>query len=171
MDTHHCFKIVTRNVRETQLLGRLIGDHLQTGVSIRLTGDLGSGKTCFVQGLALGLAVPDGYEITSPSYTLIHEYPGRLAFVHADLYRLADEMDAESIGLGEYFSADTVLAVEWADRLADEFWPVPSLKISFRMQDAESRRLQLFAYGLQIVDLIKEVLAKWETAARASSAR
>jgi tRNA threonylcarbamoyladenosine biosynthesis protein TsaE len=136
-----------------------------------LTGDLGSGKTCFVQGLALGLAVPAGYEITSPTYTLVHEYPGRLALVHADLYRIADELDAESIGLEEYFSAGTVLAVEWADRLADEFWPVTSLKICFHVQDAESRRLQLFAYGLQLVDLIKEVVAKWDAASRASSER
>jgi tRNA threonylcarbamoyladenosine biosynthesis protein TsaE len=171
MDAQHHIEIVTRDLRETQHLGRLIGVHLQTGASIRLTGDLGSGKTCFVQGLAQGLAVPAGYEITSPTYTLVHEYPGRLALVHADLYRMVDELDAESIGLGEYFSVDTVLAVEWADRLADEYWPIPSLKICFHVQDTESRRLQLFAYGLQIVDLIKEVLAKWDAAARASSAR
>jgi tRNA threonylcarbamoyladenosine biosynthesis protein TsaE len=169
MSTRHCIEIFTRNARETRHVGRLIGEHLQTGVCLRLTGDLGSGKTCFVQGLAQGLAVPAGYEVTSPTYTLVHEYPGRLALVHADLYRLADELDAESIGLGEYFGAGTVLAVEWADRLADEFWPTPSLEICFHAQDDETRRLQLKAYGLQIIDLIKEVLAKWEAAPKATS--
>jgi tRNA threonylcarbamoyladenosine biosynthesis protein TsaE len=171
MSTDHCIEIVTRNACETLRVGRLIGEHLQTGACLRLTGDLGSGKTCFVQGLALGLDVPAGYEITSPTYTLVHEYPGRLTLVHADLYRIADELDAESIGLGEYFGAGTVLAVEWADRLADEFWPAPSLEICFHAQDDETRRLQLNAYGLQIVDLIKEVLAKWDATAKETSAR
>ena len=66
---------ITRSPEETRCLGQHLGQCLQRGTILRLYGDLGSGKTCLVQGLARGLAVPAGYDITSPTYTLIHEYP------------------------------------------------------------------------------------------------
>jgi tRNA threonylcarbamoyladenosine biosynthesis protein TsaE len=151
-------QIVTRTADQTRKLGELIGSHLQCGAVIQLIGALGSGKTCFVQGLARGLAVPREYDITSPTYALVHEYPGRLALAHVDLYRIADEMDAEAIGLLDLMDDRTVVAVEWADRLADGFWPRESLHIHFHTRDDESRCIQLFGYGLQIGNLIKEIL-------------
>jgi len=77
-----------------------------------LTGDLGSGKTSFVQGLARGLEVPNDYYITSPSYTLINEYPGRHPFFHVDLYRLEDPVDFEDIGLYDILDVNFVVAIE-----------------------------------------------------------
>jgi tRNA threonylcarbamoyladenosine biosynthesis protein TsaE len=153
--------IVTKTADQTQALGELIGSQLQSGIVIQLIGTLGSGKTCFVQGLARGLAVPREYDITSPTYALVHEYPGRLPLAHVDLYRIADEMDAESIGLLDLMDSRTVVAVEWADRLDDGFWPRESLHLLFQTHDDESRCIQLFGYGLEIDDLIKEVLASW----------
>jgi tRNA threonylcarbamoyladenosine biosynthesis protein TsaE len=76
---------MTRTVAETQKLGQSIGKWIQQPLVIALTGDLGSGKTAFVQGLAEGLEVPGQYYITSPTFTLINEYPGRLPFFHIDL--------------------------------------------------------------------------------------
>lgn len=156
-------QIVTQTADQTQELGELIGSRLQSGTVIRLVGTLGSGKTCFVQGLARGLAVPRGYDVTSPTYTLVHEYPGRLPLAHVDLYRIADEMDAEAIGLLDLMDSRTVVAVEWADRLDDGFWPEEALHVHFSTRDDESRCIQLFGYGLQIGNLIKEVLASWNT--------
>jgi tRNA threonylcarbamoyladenosine biosynthesis protein TsaE len=153
--------IVTKTADQTQALGELIGSQLQSGIVIQLIGTLGSGKTCLVQGLARGLAVPREYDITSPTYALVHEYPGRLPLAHVDLYRIADEMDAEAIGLLDLMDDRTVVAVEWADRLNDGFWPRESLQIHFHTQDDESRCIQLFGYGLQISNLIKEILALW----------
>jgi tRNA threonylcarbamoyladenosine biosynthesis protein TsaE len=153
--------IVTQTAEQTQELGELIGSRLQGGVVIQLVGTLGSGKTCFVQGLARGLAVPREYDVTSPTYTLVHEYPGRLPLAHVDLYRIADEMDAEAIGLLDLMDSRTVVAVEWADRLDDAFWPREKLQVRFQARNDESRCIQLFGYGLQIGNLIKQVLALW----------
>lgn len=158
-----CISIVTTSAHQTRLLGREIGRRLDDGVVIRLIGDLGSGKTCFVQGLASGLDVPDGYVVTSPTYTLIHEYPGRLPLVHVDLYRIQDEMDAEAIGLWELMDQNLVVAVEWAERLTDGFWPDDRLlTIAFQSPDMDTRRLEVFGYGLQISDLIKEISSFWD---------
>jgi tRNA threonylcarbamoyladenosine biosynthesis protein TsaE len=156
-------QIITETADQTQLLGRHIGARLPKGTVIKLIGALGSGKTCFVQGLALGLEVPEGYDITSPTYALVHEYPGRLPLVHVDLYRIADEMDAEAIGLWDAIDLSNVVAVEWADRIDDGFWPPESMTIEFQALADETRRIQLFGCGLQIGNLIKEVLALWDT--------
>ena len=162
MNAPTAIEIVTRSAEQTQRLGRQIGERLAGGEIIRLTGDLGSGKTCFVQGLAQGLGVPDDYDITSPTYAIVHEYPGRLALVHVDLYRLADETDAESIGLEDYFRSKTVVAVEWADRFAEVFWPPQSLMLDFQTLTDEARCIRLFGYGLQNINLINEVVAQWD---------
>ena len=158
--------IVTNSADETRRLGREIGKRLNSAIVIRLKGDLASGKTCFVKGLASGLGVPDGYEITSPTYTLVHEYPGRMPLVHVDLYRIHDELDAEAIGLWDLIGQNLVVAVEWADRLADDFWPSESLlTIAFHIPDGNTRRLALIGCGLQISDLIKEISSTWNSTA------
>ncbi|MGD9187728.1 MAG: tRNA (adenosine(37)-N6)-threonylcarbamoyltransferase complex ATPase subunit type 1 TsaE [Desulfobacteraceae bacterium] len=153
--------IITENQAQTRKLGRLIGRVLQSGLLIKLIGDLGSGKTCFVQGLAVGLEVPEEFDITSPTYTLIHEYPGRIPFLHIDLYRIHDEMDAEAIGLWDMLDPASVVAVEWADRLPDALWPSDALTVRFEVQDNDKREISLFGSGLKTANLIKEIGAAW----------
>jgi tRNA threonylcarbamoyladenosine biosynthesis protein TsaE len=109
--------IITRSVEETRALGEKLGSVLTSGIMIRLIGDLGTGKTAFVQGLAKGLEVSEKYYITSPTYTLINEYPGRLPLFHADLYRLENQEDFETIDLFDCKREDVVFAVEWADKV------------------------------------------------------
>ena len=171
MNDSATIEIVTCNAGQTRRLGRLIGEHLTEELVIRLTGDLGSGKTCFVQGLAQGLDVPEDYGITSPTYAIMHEYPGRLRLVHADLYRLADEMDAESIGLEDCLGPGTVMAVEWADRFAEAFWPPESLRLDFRVCADGTHRIRLFGYGLQNINLVNGVFAQWDGGYGEPSAR
>jgi tRNA threonylcarbamoyladenosine biosynthesis protein TsaE len=107
---------LTRSEDETQAVARDLATHLTRGDVVRLSGELGAGKTAFVRGLAAGLGIdPDA--VSSPTFTLVHEYRGgRLALYHADLYRL-DTAAAEDLGLEELGVADGVLAVEWPDRL------------------------------------------------------
>ena len=153
--------ITTHSAAETRSLGKLLGRQLQTGVILRLNGDLGCGKTCFVQGLARGLDVPPEYPVTSPTYALMHDFPGRLTLIHVDLYRLHDASDAENIGLWEAMDGQAVVAIEWADRLEDDLWPEASLQIAFERPAARTRSITLIGCGLQMVNLIKEVGILW----------
>lgn len=116
----HSFHISSASVEETRRIGRIIGEMAVAGTVIALQGDLGSGKTALVQGIARGLNVPETVYVTSPSYALIHEYPGRLSLFHLDLYRLTDP-DFEDIGLYEILDTDSaVVAIEWAERLSPD---------------------------------------------------
>jgi tRNA threonylcarbamoyladenosine biosynthesis protein TsaE len=153
--------IITENQNETRKLGRLLGRALRSGLLIKLIGDLGSGKTCFVQGLAVGLEVPEEFDITSPTYTLIHEYPGRIPFLHIDLYRIHGEMDAEAIGLWDALDPASVVAVEWADRLPDALWPIDALTVQIEVQEDSRRKIGLIGSGLTTANLIKETGAAW----------
>lgn len=83
---------------------------------LALLGDLGAGKTCFVQGLTDGLEVEE--TVSSPTFTLVNEYSGRLPVYHMDVYRLADPVEALDLGLDEYLFGCGVTVIEWADRLS-----------------------------------------------------
>jgi tRNA threonylcarbamoyladenosine biosynthesis protein TsaE len=146
--------IETHSVTETQRLGRKIGRLIDQPTTLALIGDLGSGKTAFVQGLARGLAVPSDYYITSPTFTLVNEYPGRLPLFHIDLYRLETVRDLEDIGLDDLLYDQAVLAIEWADRLPENF-STDYLSMHFEIIDDEFRRLNLIAYGQNGINLIK----------------
>jgi tRNA threonylcarbamoyladenosine biosynthesis protein TsaE len=107
---------------------------LVAGDVVLLSGDLGAGKTAFVRGLAEGLGV-DPREVSSPTFTLLHEYRGgRLPLFHADLYRL-DRVAAEDIGLDDPAIAAGVLAIEWPDRLAQKLSPAISVRIVATAED------------------------------------
>ncbi len=146
--------ITTHSAQETRQLGRKMGILLKQPLIIALIGDLGSGKTAFVQGLAQGLDVPAGYYITSPTFNLVNEYPGRLALIHVDLYRLETLGDLEDIGLDEMLYDRAVLAVEWADKLADNLAD-NYLSMQFEIIDDEHRKINLIAYGQNAISLIK----------------
>ena len=148
------FQITTRTPDETQKLGKTMGKWIEYPLVIGLSGDLGSGKTTFVQGLAEGLEVPDQYYITSPTFTLINEYPGRLPLFHIDLYRLDGISDIEDIGLDELLYDLAVIAIEWAEKMSDDL-PTEHLIMSFEIAGDDYRRIGLNAYGHNAVNLIK----------------
>jgi tRNA threonylcarbamoyladenosine biosynthesis protein TsaE len=111
MPVHH-----SRSVADTEACAAALAATLRPGDVVMLSGDLGAGKTAFVRGLARGLGI-DVDEVSSPTFTLVHEYRGgRLVLHHADLYRLP-ALAAEDLGLDELGARDGVLAIEWPDRL------------------------------------------------------
>lgn len=108
---------VTRSEAETANVARELAGTLRPGAVLLLSGNLGAGKTAFVRGLAEGLGIDPG-DVSSPTFTLIHEYRGRrLALYHADLYRL-ERAATEDLGIEELGVEDGVLAIEWPDRLS-----------------------------------------------------
>lgn len=103
--------------QQTRAIAAAFARSLQPGAVVLLSGDLGAGKTAFVRGLAEGLLI-SADEVTSPTFTLVHEYRGgRLPLIHVDLYRL-ERADLDEIGLDEDLAAKGVVAVEWAERLS-----------------------------------------------------
>ena len=121
--------VETHSPEETWELAAELADGLGPGTVIALHGDLGAGKTCFIQGYAaaLGIAEP----VTSPTYTLIGEYEGRLPLHHIDLYRLSGPEEALGLGLEEYFDANGITAIEWAER-AESLLPPDLLHIQIK---------------------------------------
>jgi tRNA threonylcarbamoyladenosine biosynthesis protein TsaE len=109
---------ISNSPDETEAFGRRFAEKIKPGEVLALTGELGSGKTQFVKGLAAGLGATAA--ATSPTFTLIHEYTGgRVPIYHFDFFRLEDRQSAERLGLDDYFFGDGVSVIEWADKFPD----------------------------------------------------
>jgi tRNA threonylcarbamoyladenosine biosynthesis protein TsaE len=131
----------TRSVAETEALAAEMGQTMRGGEIVLLTGELGSGKTAFVRGLARGLGV-DPEEVASPTFVLLTSHAGRLTLNHADLYRLRGNGDECELGLEELPGPNGVLAVEWAERLASVPWP-RRVRVSLVHAGDDTRRLEI----------------------------
>ncbi len=124
---------------------------------VALVGDLGSGKTVFVQGLARGLQVPDSYPITSPTFTIINEYPGRCRLIHVDLYRMETRVDMQELGMDELLYGDGVTAIEWAERLQQEL-PDEHLCVELKIFDDETRQILIRAIGSKSQRMLQKII-------------
>lgn len=138
-------EIRTEGAAGTQACAVGIARRLQPGAVLALHGDLGAGKTCFVQGLGRGLRCRE--PVRSPTFTLINEYHGDLTIHHIDLYRLDDPREALAMGLDECLEDGGVTVIEWAERAA-ELLPPHTMHIEFRMGDRpEARVLRIWQEG------------------------
>ncbi len=142
----------TRSPDETVALGRRVGTACTPGTVLALVGELGSGKTCFAKGVALGLGVEDGGCVTSPTFVLMNLYRGRLPVAHFDLYRL-DSVDLPSLGFFDVLPGSAVL-VEWAEK-AGEGLPADHIRIAFEVTGESSRRLMFQAGGPRSESLLR----------------
>ncbi|NOZ62239.1 MAG: tRNA (adenosine(37)-N6)-threonylcarbamoyltransferase complex ATPase subunit type 1 TsaE [Calditrichaeota bacterium] len=118
--------LTSKSVRETEDIGRRIGALLQPADVVCLFGDLGSGKTCFVRGVCRSLCGED--EVSSPTFTIINEYSGKLPVYHFDFYRLENEEQIFDLGYEEYFYGEGVCLIEWAER-APSLYPKQRIEI------------------------------------------
>ncbi len=126
---------------ETEKAGREFASDLPAGSVIALVGPLGAGKTQFVKGLAAEIGAP--LPVTSPTFTLIHEYTGgRVPVYHFDFFRIEDSKSAERLGLDEYFFGDGISVVEWADKFP-ELIPPGALWISLETKSETDRLITI----------------------------
>ena len=147
---------LTASPEETQMLAEQLGLLLEPGDVVALMGALGSGKTLFAQGLARGLGVPQAFTITSPTFAIINEYPGRVPFCHLDLYRVNKVAEFSELGLEEILYGQTAVAIEWAERLGEDL-PEERLEVRLIFKDESSRNLIFHAFGVnarQRLDLL-----------------
>ncbi|MDI6816597.1 MAG: tRNA (adenosine(37)-N6)-threonylcarbamoyltransferase complex ATPase subunit type 1 TsaE [Actinomycetota bacterium] len=137
--------VITHSPEETWELARKLAPVLTKGDLISLSGDLGAGKTVFAKGLAAGLGIDA--PVTSPTFTIIKEYEGKLPLFHFDVYRLASAEELEELGADEYFYGEGVTVVEWGDRVED-ILPEERLSIRIlRLVDEDFRRIEVTPHG------------------------
>ncbi|MBL7077982.1 MAG: tRNA (adenosine(37)-N6)-threonylcarbamoyltransferase complex ATPase subunit type 1 TsaE [Kiritimatiellae bacterium] len=130
-------EVVSHGPEDTHRLAAEILSSLPDRAVVALYGDLGSGKTCFVQGLAEAMGITE--PVTSPTFTLVNEYKGGRLLTHVDLYRLTHPDEALAMGFEELIESDGITAVEWAER-AEELFPAGTLRLRFRTpEDGQTR--------------------------------
>ena len=151
------FTFISKSPEITKDIAKEIGSKIDKGTVIALCGDLGAGKTAFVQGLAKGLEIKAF--VTSPTFVIINQYKGRLPLYHIDTYRLMSNDEMYELGYEEFFYGDGVTAIEWAQKI-EELLPEEYLRIELEYVGESERKMTLIPYGQKNIELIKEVKDK-----------
>ncbi|MEZ6045297.1 MAG: tRNA (adenosine(37)-N6)-threonylcarbamoyltransferase complex ATPase subunit type 1 TsaE [Planctomycetaceae bacterium] len=147
--------IITNSEQETQQLGADLGKCLIAGTVISLNGNLGAGKTRFVQGVASALGV-NQEEVTSPTFTLIQEYSGTIPLYHFDTYRLRDEDEFEELGACEILERDAISLLEWGDRMKSYF-PESTLRIEIKLLSESSRQFEFSSASEKCIEILEQL--------------
>lgn len=151
--------IVCETAEQTAALGEALGRCIDQGLTLALKGDLGAGKTTFVQGLARGLGVPPDYYVTSPTFSIVNEYPaGGLTLYHLDLYRLSTADELDYIGLDDIPADTAVVAVEWPGIMEETAFDF-DLEIHFHLDDRSHRILSFFPSGQPAANLLSKMFS------------
>jgi tRNA threonylcarbamoyladenosine biosynthesis protein TsaE len=155
----HIFPVVIRLEEAAQMhaLAARLGRALQVGDVIALHGPLGAGKTTFAQGLAAGLEVPASRPVTSPTFALANEHPGRISFMHVDFYRIRSSAELPELGLEEAFDR-AATAIEWAERFPDCL-PADVLHVTLEIEPGGTRVLRASADGPRGATLLEVLVA------------
>ncbi len=140
--------IATSNRNETILLGERIGKSLKAGDIVALSGELGAGKTTLIQGIAKGLGIRDW--VTSPTFTIINEFKGRIDLYHVDLYRIDRMEDALDVEIEEYFTKGGVTVIEWAEKIKP-LLPDNTIEINIEIISDNKRKIEI--KGLEMRDV------------------
>jgi len=134
--------IITNNENETVTEGEKLGQKLNPGAVVALYGDLGSGKTAFTRGIAAGLGI--NMNVSSPTFTIVNEYPGEIPLFHFDMYRLESENELFDIGWDDYQDRSGVCVVEWSEKVPGAFSP-ETISVMFESLGENQRRLNIKA--------------------------
>jgi tRNA threonylcarbamoyladenosine biosynthesis protein TsaE len=145
--------LLSKGPQQTIQYGRTFGSVLEAGSVIGLVGELGSGKTCFIKGLASQLAGVPADDVTSPTFTFMQEYPGKIPLYHFDLYRIAGSADLYDLGFEECLYGTGVTVIEWADR-AEGALPAACLIIRMEFVAKQERQLTFSAHGAKHAALL-----------------
>lgn len=145
-------QMISKEEKDTLQIAETLANYLEEGMVLTLSGDLGVGKTTFTKGIAKGLQIEA--RITSPTFTIVKEYEGRLPLYHMDVYRL--EYAEEDLGFDEYFYGDGISVVEWAEFI-EEFLPENYLAIQIERIDDRIRSITFTAEGKKYETLLEKL--------------
>ena len=149
--------VESKSSSETFNLGKTLGTSVNSGICIALKGELGAGKTTFVQGFARGAGISKKYYITSPTFNIINQYPANdFTLCHLDLYRLGSVDELEYTGFDDLVNNDHALIIEWPELLEEINFKF-DIEINFKFDKDYNRILSFFAYGQQGLNLINKM--------------
>jgi tRNA threonylcarbamoyladenosine biosynthesis protein TsaE len=146
----------SKSPEQTLYWGKRLGELLERGDVVSLTGDLGAGKTTLTQGISDGLGVGEDCYVTSPTFTIINEYMGRVPVYHLDFYRIDLLSEVENLGLEEYFQGNGVALVEWAEKIKT-FLPENYLMVFLEYVDDSVRKISMKGMGKRYREVLKEI--------------
>jgi len=135
-------EIITHSAEETMRWGREFARRLKSPILVLLSGDLGSGKTTLTKGIVAGLGAASENEVTSPTFTLVHEYGKGTRVYHVDLYRIESFHDFETLGLEDLFAQPGMVILEWSERFPLKS-PWPEVRIRLEHLGGDARRITL----------------------------
>lgn len=151
-------RLLSRSTAASLQVGKALGLSLAAGDLLALYGEMGTGKTLLVRGIASGLgAEPAG--VSSPTFVLVHEYVGRLPLAHADLFRMTPPVSLDSLGLWDYADRGAVVAIEWADRAGADL-PTDRLDVHMTHRGVRSRLITMTARGAASARLLARFAAR-----------
>ena len=136
--------IITNSENETVAAGENLGRTLEPGAVVALHGELGAGKTAFTRGLAIGLGITTS--VSSPTFTIVNEYPGSIPLFHFDMYRLDSENELFDIGWDDYIERGGVCAVEWSEKVPAAF-PQDAVIVKLENLGGDTRRIEIMTGG------------------------
>lgn len=139
-------EIETQNAEETREAGRILGESLKPGDVVALSGPMGAGKTVFAQGIAIALGIDE--TVTSPTFTLISEYEGRMPLYHMDLYRLGTPDEFTWLGVEEMLNGKGISLVEWSERAGEEL-PERSIQVKIELTENGNRTIKIAVPGVE----------------------
>lgn len=151
--------LISSSQQETVRVGQKLGSLLMPGDVLALSGSLGSGKTTFVKGLALGLGVASESEVKSPTFVLLHLYEGRYRIYHLDLFRLETLEEVENLGWDDLLRGDGILVIEWAEKI-EGYLPHRYLRVEFKIRGETQRDLAFSAFGERYQELVEKTMAE-----------
>jgi len=135
-------EVITHSAEETIAWGRKLAERLNPPVLVMLAGELGSGKTTLTKGIVAGLAAGTEEEVTSPTFTLVHEYGSGKRVFHGDLYRVESFHDFETLGLEDVFAEPAIVILEWSEKFPLKA-PWPQLRVRLEHMGGDTRRISL----------------------------
>ena len=135
-----CKVYISESEKDTEEIGRSFAQNLKGGEVIAMFGDLGAGKTAFVRGLAKGLGIDA--KVSSPTFTIVNEYPGEIDLIHFDMYRLSSADELFDIGWEDYLARGAVCAVEWSENVTDAFFG-DEIKVIIEKTGDNSRKIEI----------------------------
>ena len=136
-------EIISDSIEKTLEIGKKIGELLESEKVVCFTGPLGSGKTTLIKGIAAGFGAVSPARVNSPTFVMVNEYQGRLAIFHIDAYRINSIAEFEALGFEEFIGPESVVLIEWADKVAPALKGLDCINIQMRHNGAESRIISI----------------------------